>query len=845
MNLYKIIIANFLAIILCLCSCSSEDSPTITGSGFIELNISSNPNVLYSSQNLIQEATIIPQPEDYTLKISKIDGSISQSWESFKDFPQNMPTQIGSYRLTATYGDIDSEGFDCPYYEGSTTIQVAENSTSNANIECKLANSMITLSYTDEFKAFFDNFSTQIHCEGGAYITYDKNETRPLYIKPGKISLITSLTKNGVSTSFQPAELTNVVPQHHYHITLDVEDNADGNGILIISFDDNSVAKDLSINLTDELLNAPAPEISTVGFNNDETIEISEGITPSKPIIANIYAKSGLERLTLTTKSKALIENGFPQEIDLLNASNEQISLITTMGLKISDRNSDSPQEIQLDFSNLLSNISLTDNINDISTFTIIAKDKYTKVNNPVKFNASITPIEISATGLPQAVIGIEEVALQLTSSKSINPSKLEFKALNDKNDWVKCNIDDIKETNINSYFINLSIPSGGNDVPLNVIYNGIIKSTITVSRVSPQFSIEVDAYANKALIKINAENESLTQIITQKLKIFANDFEPAILNRDTSNGIVSISGLKPKTSYLVKGTLMKGNPNAKYSNIVRITTESKQEVPDGDFEEDKERINCILLCGGKYSQTHMPIYNQQNKTSIKVFTPKNNWATVNDKTFCESSTNLNTWYLQPSAAIVFDAKSGLRAMKLTSVAWDTHGEEIPNYVQEIGSYKPYNENIPNISYRAAGKLFLGDYAFDAKSNSESYTQGVPFISRPTALNGYYKYTPGALQLHDKGIVKVSIINKSIDSEIEIAHGEFLFSGNSDYVSFNVPLSYKSFGIKATHLRIMFASTSNIGSIEDETMKIVTTDDSPSATSIGSELWIDNLTFSY
>lgn len=845
MNLYKIIIANLIAIILCLCSCSSEDSPTITGSGFIELNISSNPNVLYSSQNLIQEATIIPQPEDYTLKISKIDGSISQSWESFKDFPQNMPTQIGSYRLTATYGDIDSEGFDCPYYEGSTTIQVAENSTSNANIECKLANSMITLSYTDEFKAFFDNFSTQIHCEGGAYITYDKNETRPLYIKPGKISLITSLTKNGVSTTFQPAELTNVVPQHHYHITLDVEDSADGNGILIISFDDNSVAKDLSINLTDELLNAPAPEISTVGFNNDETIEISEGITPSKPIIANIYAKSGLERLTLTTKSKALIENGFPQEINLLNASNEQISLITTMGLKISGWNSDSPQEIQLDFSDLLSNISLTDNINDISTFTIIAKDKYTKVNNPVKFNASVTPIEISAIGLPQAVIGIEKVALQLTSSKSINPSKLEFKALNDKNDWVKCNIDDIKETNINSYFINLSIPSGVNDVPLNVIYNGIMKSTITVSRVSPQFSIEVDAYANKALIKINAENKSLTQIITQKLKIFANDFEPAILNRDTSNGIVSISGLKPETSYWVKGTLMKGNPNAKYSNIVRITTESKKEVPDGDFEEDKERINCILLSGGKYSQTHMPIYNQQNKTTIKVFTPKNNWATVNDKTFCESSTNLNTWYLQPSAAIVFDAKSGLRAMKLTSVAWDTHGEEIPNYVQEIGSYKPYNENIPNISYRAAGKLFLGDYTFDAKSNSESYTQGVPFNSRPTALNGYYKYTPGALQLHDKGIVKVSIINKSIDSEIEIAHGEFLFSGNSDYVSFNVPLSYKSFGIKATHLRIMFASTSNIGSIEDETMKIVTTDDSPSATSIGSELWIDNLTFSY
>lgn len=844
MNLNKYILAILFAITSYLCSCSSDDSPTSIGSGFIELNISTNPNVIYSSQNLIQQATIIPKPDDFSLKISNIDCSITKSWNSFSDFPQNMPIQIGTYSLTATYGDINSEGFDCPYYEGSTNIQITENNTSNANIECKLANSMITLSYTDEFKAFFDDFSTQIHSEGGSYITYDKNETRPLYIKPGKISLITSLTKNGISTTFQPAELTNVIPQHHYHITLDIKYSNEGNGILIISFDDNSVAKDISINLTNELLNAPSPEISTIGFNNDEIIEIIEGVTPGKPIIANVTAESGLEKLTLTTQSKALIEKGFPQEIDLLNATEEQISLISTMGLNISERNPDSPQHIQLDFSNLLSNISLTDN-NDISTFTIIAKDKYSKVNLPVKFNATISPIEINASGTLHSVIGIEKVSLQLTTSQSINPSKLEFKALNDKNIWIKCNIDAIKETDINSYFINLTIPTGVNDVPLNIIYNDIIKSTTTISRISPQFTIEVDAFANKALIKINAENEALSQIITQNIKIFANDFEPAILNRNISNGIVAISGLKPETSYLIKGTLMKGNPNAKYSNIVRITTESKNEVPDGDFEDFKERINCVLLCGGKYSQTHMPIFNQQNKATVKVSTPKKNWATVNAKTFCESSTNLNTWYLQPSAAIVYDAKSGSKAMKLSSVAWDTNGEEIPNYMQEVGSYKPYNENIPKISYRAAGKLFLGEYSFDVTSNSESYTQGVPFSSRPTALNGYYKYTPGALQLHDKGIVKVSIIHKTEDTEIEIAHGEFLFSGNSDYASFNVPLSYNSFGIKATHLKIMFASTSNIGTIEDETMKIITTNDAPSASSIGSELWIDNLTFSY
>ena len=137
MSLNKYILAILFAITSYLCSCSSDDSPTSIGSGFIELNISTNPNVIYSSQNLIQQATIIPKPDDFSLKISNIDGSITKSWDSFSDFPQNMPTQIGTYRLTASYGDIDSEGFDCPYYEGSTNIQVTENNTSNANIECK------------------------------------------------------------------------------------------------------------------------------------------------------------------------------------------------------------------------------------------------------------------------------------------------------------------------------------------------------------------------------------------------------------------------------------------------------------------------------------------------------------------------------------------------------------------------------------------------------------------------------------------------------------------------------------------------------------------------------------
>ena len=846
MTIYKkfIIQLLFLIITLGLSSCSSDDSPTGIGSGMVNLNLNINPSIITSSQ--APPSILIPQPDDFSIFMNSNDGNISQSWDTFVNFPQNQLFRSGSYTLTASYGNNEIEGFDCPYFIGNTTIQVSENTTTNANIDCKLANSLVTITYTDAFKNFFEKFNILIHSEGGAYFSYDKDETRPLYLNPGKISIITSLTKkNGVSATFQPAEITNALAQHLYHITFDVNIGENGTEELLISFDDSAATENIALNISDEMMKSPAPEVATIGVHNNETINLEEGCKMSAPIVANITSASGFKEIVLTTQSKSLINSGFPNEIELVNASEEHKNTLSSMGLKIDGLWNNSSNIASLDFTNLLSNISVIEESNNISTFTIIAKDKFSKINNPLTFYVSVAPIEINVNNTPKAIIGINKTNIALSSPNKIDPTKLKFLASNDNHEFCVCNINNVSAINDTTYSVDLSIPNGVNNSDLKILYNGSNKANISIERVQPEFTIEVDAFANKAHIKINAKNDSLTEVITNNISIYANDTEPAILARNITYGIISISGLKPETSYKIKATMMKGNPNAVYSNTVVATTESKSNVPDGDFEDVKERINCIILSGGKYSQTHLPIYNQQNKTEVIVSTPKKNWATVNSKTFHESSTNKNTWYLQPSTMTIYDAISGSKAMKLSSVAWDANGEEITDYAQKQGEYVPYNKNIPHISYRAAGKLFLGEYKFDAKTNTEIYDEGIPFSSRPTALNGYYKYTPSIDQLHDKGLVIISIINKTKDSETEIAHGEFLFSGNSDYTAFNVPLSYKSFGIKATHLRIMFASSNNIGSIQDETMKIITSHDVASASSIGSSLWIDNLTFSY
>lgn len=845
MFVLKFRVAILLIIVACFMSCSTDNAPTTSGCGTVNLNLGINSHIICASDsNIILEN--LPSINSFGISMSNSDGQYNHFWDSFSDFPKNELFRTDNYMITASYGDINNEGFDCPCFIGSSNFSVTDNEISNVNIECKLTNTMVSIVYTDAFKEFFKDYDAKLHSEGGLYISYGKDESRPMFLKPGRISLTLSLTKkNGINATFQPADIVMAYAQHHYHITLDVVGENEGNEKLVIKSDASNALEDIYIPLNDEYMTSPSPIITTSGFNSDNSINIYEGEKLSTSIIASISSQSGIKELTLTTHSKSLIKNGFPEEIDLVNITSEQKDFISAKGLILNYSWSELNQCIQLDFTNLVKNISPSELDDDISSFTIVAKNNLLKANEPVTLNIYIKPTEFNVNNSPQSTIGINQSNILISSTNPIDISNLELQATDDNNNWHKCNIESFQQIEENTYSIDFSIPHGVFDASLYIIYNHKIKQNATISRISPKFDIEVDAFANKALIKINAENDSLTKVITNNISIYANDTEPAILGRNLTYGIVSISGLKPKTSYRIKATMMKGNPNAIYSNTVFATTESNENVPDGDFENVKEYLNCTLLSGGRYSQTHLPIYNQQNYSEYIINTPKEHWATVNDKTFCLSSTNKNTWYLQPSTMIVNDAMSGNKAIKLSSVAWDSNGEAIPDYSQEMGSYVPYNKNIPFISYRAAGKLFLGKYEFNIANNSETYTEGLPFTSRPTALNGYYKYTPSVTQLNDKGLVMISILNIKDDVETEIAHGEFLFSGNSDYTAFNVPLSYQTFGIKATHLKIFFASSNNIGSIEEETIAIKTLDEVQTASSIGSCLFIDNLYFSY
>lgn len=361
-----------------------------------------------------------------------------------------------------------------------------------------------------------------------------------------------------------------------------------------------------------------------------------------------------------------------------------------------------------------------------------------------------------------------------------------------------------------------------------------------------PPFTIDVDAYATMAAVKVVPADPSMTEVIAAAARIYINGQEAPVYRVVPEQGILSVIGLSPSTTYEFKATMMSGVVNPEFTPAVSVTTESTPQLPNSDFEDRSDGVRYKdLAMGGRYSQTVVQIFNWQHHITIEQEIPKH-WANTNAKTFATASTNHNTWYMQPSVALTRDnVFSQSFAVMLTSVAFDPHGATIPAYTQTGTPYLDYSPIIPDISYRAAGKLFLGSYSFDPATMQEAYVEGLDWPSRPSSLNGYYRFFPGESDRSDCGLVTVEVLGSGDDGEVVIASGHRMLALASSYTAFSVPLEYRYFGVKARRIKVMFSSSARTGSIEEETRSVVTVPDPLTASSTGGRLWIDNVTLAY
>ncbi len=827
-------------------SCSDDKMNVGTGSGRIRPSVTVDRSIIpaVDPQHIIELTDV---PDGDLMRIKLIDNSFSSSsaWENLSQMQTSEVFLPGQYTIQAYSGTYEQEGFDCPYFFGSTDFTLHNGQTATPQIDCALSNTIIEIEYTEAYRSMFADYSVVIHSDGGQYITYSSTEQRRAFLKPGNISFTLNIEMaDGRKASFQPVKVSDAKARYLYHATLDaIEATATTPAKIVISFDDKVLTDDVTISLNDAFFNADTPLIDPVGFNPGMPLHLSEGADPEEKIAYKVYSDD-LSALTLTLAGADFGEE-FPTEIDLLNLSAQEADAIKRMGIDVSGLAPGLNNGSEIDMTRMLSCLRYNPDSPE-ARFTLQARNRSSKVSQPVTLACIVEPVDLTVISISPAVVGINRAEIRVKCPSTAINKNVELQALDSKNHWDNLNIYQIESLGSSTYAIRFDVPDGNDtDIDVRIIYFDQVKEQFKIKRESPAFTIKVDPYALFAIVRFEAENPDLRSLITSCASVYASGRQLMNLDRFSDLGYIIVSGLAQSTRYSFSASVMRNPTAEQMCPAVEVTTETCVQLPNSDFEDVRNTIDYHdMLSGGRYSQTVVGIFNLQNRATFSLSTPRY-WANVNEKTFCPGATNHNTWYMAPSAYTVTDAHQGAYAVRLDNVGWDLDGQIIPDYRQTGQPYTSYSLNVPNIAHRASGRLFLGSYSFDPMTCTETYNEGVRINSRPSTVNGYYKYVPSLNNTSDKGIVKVEVTGLVDDVETVIASGQAYLTTSLSYKAFAVPLTYNCFDVKAHHIKIMFAGSASMGDIASETANVITYNNPVTSTSRGSSLWIDDINLSY
>lgn len=808
-----------------LASCTKEDTRSSL-EGRIDVRVSTDQSLADAESRASED--VAPEINDFALAIESADGKISNSWDSFGKF-QPVSVPVGTYLVTASYGDANAEGFDALSYLGSTTVEVGKDETAEASVTCTINKARVVLSYTDDFKSYFSSYSAYVSSSKGNKITYAADETRGAYFVPGNLELFLEVTRQGVSqkVTLNPKNFTAEV-KHEYRLTMDVDAST---ASLKIVFNDNpSSEQNVDINISDEALNAPAPEFTAYGFTSGNAIEVVEGSTVSDKLEAYLNAASGLAKCELITVSEALKAQGWPESVDLMNLTTEQSQKMTELGLNTKGLGANHDKIALVDFKNVLPHLYCTSDGNDVHTFTLRATDILTKVSEDLVLKVTTRNNGFAVT-LPEYVsYGSTTMTADLTLEGDPALIKFYYIYLGVYQEFTADKIDIQPGTEENKYKVTFTYPE-----PLVDTENGVkFKAQCGMKTFEGTFKVEdpeitlslkngdADVWATKAYVQVvaSAKSRASRTISSSTVEIQYKDGEEwktwPNQSYDSERGVFLLTGMgegaseTQGVSYTLRAVYRRAGEVVSTSEEMSVTTEPKAQVGNAGFEDwYSEMVWEKTPMGGKKIYSFYPYLQDESDKW---------WSTTNALT--TQGKGDYSWYYAAYAGVI-----PTNATETHTASWHVkqYGSASDFGVSEITEEMLDKPNSGNTSMeiatvgwgknnwtsqsnaqsgcqtRTAGCLFIGSYDVNSGMNL-----GHAFNVRPSALNFAYKYYP-----YQSDVAKVYITVYNGDTSI--GYGELLIDkAVSQYKTDDkVVIKYTDLTKQATKLTIVFMSSNN------------------------------------
>lgn len=796
-----------------LVSCVKDEAQSLL-KGRIDVRVNTDQSL---SDDVSRAAGEVTEPDlkDFALTIASADGEVSNSWDSFEKF-EPVFVEVGTYTVTASYGEAESEGFNALSYLGSTNVEVRKDETAEAAVTCTINKAKVSVAYTDDFKKYFSSYSAYVSSSKGNKVTYTADETRGAYFVPGDLSLFLELTRQGISQkiTLNPKNFTAEV-KHEYRLTMDVDAST---ASLNIIFNDNPASEEnVSINISDEALNAAPPVFTPYGFKSGETLEVLEGDTvSSEKLEAYLNAPAGLSKCELTTVSEALKAQGWPEKVDLMKLTEEQSQKLTELGLSTRGLGANHDKIALIDFRNVLSHLYCVADGNDTHVFTLKATDALTKVSDDLVLNVTTRNNGFAIT-LPESVpYGVNTMTVSLNLEG--DPSQVTFWYMF-MNAWQEFTAEQVNiqsGAEANKYAVTLTYPMPLNYTETNVKFKAEYRNKRFEGEVrvdDPELTLslkngDADVWAKHVDLQVTSNIEDGWVPTSENVRFQSwenGTWKDLPFSYNSTEFIVT--NLESNMDYTLR--VIDKDDDTRTSTFVEVHTEAELSVPNGDMED--------WYCT-KPKNDNWEVWYVYNEGEQPV------WDTMNLLT---TSTTGSYRYNSNSGTIRTKGKTSGYAAQIRAVGW--------------GNGNTAAGALSVCQNATVGELYIGHY--DSNTQKAVY-DGIEFTSRPKSLNFDYKYTPG--KGGDQYYAEIVILNKQGETVTEIGHG-LSRNGNSvgEWSPMTIDIEYTDEGkkMKATHMYIVFKSGDKAG--KDYCNTLPSFGNLSGGEFVGSEFFVDNIKLNY
>lgn len=738
---------------------------------------------------------------------------------------ENVELRVGNYTVFADLGNPEVEGFEQPYYAGSKDIHLDKGDNVDVDLECKLANSILKINYTENFKKYFSTYSSYVSTTKGNTVEYVQDETRGAYLASGEVTVYVKAKKTGANEATLNVGKYTLNPQYEYALTLDVDAS---NAIMKVTFSENWEDESVIINVSDAALNSNAPYIVGEGVESGEEFTIVEGVALNETLKVTINAEAEIASCLMTTTSDYLKGKGWSESVDLTSADESTMSAIKASGVVLKGFSGSLSQMAYLDFTELVRTLPKESPVDVRLTVT----DKFGKVSEEFVFLAETQDCRFSVAPTSDEVpFKADKFNLGVTllegDINAVQFAMADGQPLNVLEISGPMNVD-----GLNHYIFSLN-KNGGTEFKESFKISSKYLTYAPEIEIPVYFGLEMDNVENDVWAKratVHLYNETVENITIQKKESDGNWVNvERILNED---GRITAYDLSPDTKIALRA--VKKSDNSKATNEIELKTWKAVSLPNGDMEywtvgpDGMEGHGDTKLSWGNYNYTHLP-YRSWERWYPYLSSDIVHWDTLNEfttsvgkeqKSFSVIGTGDKRWtrYVANSGTIKTTGKVGNGAL-IRTVGWgdgNTAGGTSANVIKNI----------------TPGELYLGSY----NSNPQ---YGITFEGLPDGLRFDYKYVTKNADRYVLNIQMYSgntlMVDQTLSSEEALPVNEW----TEKYI----PFVYLNKQNEPTTLSIVFKSGTSTS--KDDIRVFAPFGNLTTGENIGSELYLDNIELIY